>query len=242
MTLRRPIRVVVLTILALTGIVCWAAERDQPQPTSRPTAPATRPTTAPAAHAGDLPAAGPPTADLGKDGKWSSYEAMHQYFVNRFVESNGFGFERMMTPRMMARSNVLYMEGEHFRIGTVELISLGGGKDAKGADATPFVYKTPHLDAMKMTIGSKAEHRPLKDVEAEALAKLRAGRQSVLAGDNDHPTLVGAVRATSDCLKCHEVKDGELLGAFSYPLVPVKPAADEDAPPPPPAPPPHELR
>ena len=60
---------------------------------------------------------------------------MHQYFVNRFVESNGFGLERMITPRILARSNVLYMEGQHFRIGTVELISLGGGKDAKDAGA-----------------------------------------------------------------------------------------------------------
>ena len=73
------------------------------------------------------------------------------------------------------------------------------------------------------------EHRPLKEAEAKALSQLREGRQSVLAGDNDHPTLVGAVRATADCLKCHEAKEGQLLGAFSYPLVPVEPAADGDA-------------
>jgi hypothetical protein len=131
----------------------------------------------------------------------------------------------------MARSNVLYMEGQHFRIGNVELISLGGaggGKGAAGGEAKPFVYATPHLDAMKMTI-NKAEHRPLKEVEAKALAQLRAGRESVLAGDSDHPTLVGAVRATADCLKCHDAKQGELLGAFSYPLVPVEAPGDAPA-------------
>jgi len=31
--------------------------------------------------------------------------------------------------------------------------------------------------------------------------------------------LVGAVRATTSCLNCHEVEEGGLLGAFTYPLV-----------------------
>ena len=199
---------------------------NRPRPASRPSAPATQPATGPAAKPADLRCDRPGRRQPDKPGEWASYDAMHQYFVKRFVASDGFGYERMMTPRTLARSNVLYMEGQHFRIGTVELISLGGGKDAKGGGAAkPFAYTTPHLDAMKETI-KKAEHRPLKEVEARALAQLREGRQSVLAGDNDRPTLVGAVRAIADCLKCHDAKEGELLGAFSYPLVPVEAPAD----------------
>ena len=43
MTHRSLFRVVVLTAVALTGIVCWAAEQDKARPASRPSSPASRP-------------------------------------------------------------------------------------------------------------------------------------------------------------------------------------------------------
>jgi len=35
--------------------------------------------------------------------------------------------------------------------------------------------------------------------------------------------MVGSLRAGKDCMECHSVRRGELLGAFSYELVPVRP-------------------
>ena len=34
--------------------------------------------------------------------------------------------------------------------------------------------------------------------------------------------LLGSLRAGSDCLQCHDVQRGELLGCLSYELVPVE--------------------
>ena len=35
--------------------------------------------------------------------------------------------------------------------------------------------------------------------------------------------MVGSLRAGKDCMECHSIRRGELLGAFSYELVPPRP-------------------
>jgi hypothetical protein len=36
--------------------------------------------------------------------------------------------------------------------------------------------------------------------------------------DAKQPEAIGAIRMQAQCARCHQPKDGELLGAFRYPL------------------------
>ena len=148
---------------------------------------------------------------------WRSYEQMHDYFVDGFVNSEGAGLSRMPTPRQMARWSLFYMEGTDYGIGNVQLVSLNKGEK-------PFAYDTRGDASMKSIHGAK--HRSLSQQELRAVGQLNAGRDAVLAGNQDGPLIVGAVRATASCLECHQVKEGEMLGAFVYRLVP----REQDAP------------
>jgi len=91
-------------------------------------------------------------------------------------------------------------------------VSLNGGHK-------PFEYETA-MDADMDRI-KHAKHVDATDAEVAALEKLRAGEQVILTGDSDRRYLLGAIRATADCTKCHGVREGTLLGAFRYPLVAV---------------------
>jgi hypothetical protein len=63
-----------------------------------------------------------------------------------------------------------------------------------------------------------APTRPLDDFEAERLPKLRAGEELSTAQGPRRVRMLGAIRAQADCLRCHGVNQGDLLGAFSYDL------------------------
>jgi hypothetical protein len=90
---------------------------------------------------------------------------------------------------------------------TVELVSLLKFDE-------PRVYLSnnlPQMDDLRA-----AETRPLDAFEAESLAALRDGA-TIQAGDfGNHVRMLGAVRAASQCMACHAVEHGALLGAFSY--------------------------
>lgn len=156
-----------------------------------------------------------------EDGKWTTYDAMHDFFVDRFVESEGFGIGRMMTTRDIARSNTLYVNGESYRIGAVRLVSLGepdkDGKPGKAFAYEPgenFMFNDPRRNALK-----ESEKKALGPFESEAMTKLRAGEQTVFGTEAGKPMLIGAIRAKTECIECHKVKEGTLLGAFRYPLI-----------------------
>jgi hypothetical protein len=86
---------------------------------------------------------------------------------------------------------------------------------------TPAVYVSkvlPRMDELK-----DARTRPLTEFEAAALAKLRAGEDLDSRSSLNRIHLLGSVRALKQCLECHNVQRGELLGAFSYELMRVPP-------------------
>ena len=78
--------------------------------------------------------------------------------------------------------------------------------------------------------------RPLTAEEALAVAELRGGKNIAVLpiqtsivtsrGTNEVAGLlaVGALRARLECAQCHQCKEGTLLGAFSYRLVPTNTA------------------
>lgn len=149
-------------------------------------APATQPTTR-ATELGKL-------SELRKGPRvWENYNGMHDYFVQRFINSDGFGHERLVSVRTFSRMNALYVEGKSYDIGKVELVSLGNfdkstGKPGDGAAA--FAYASEQFDAMKETI-RKAKHRDLSKDEAKALRQVMAGSESVLIRQKDIPVVMG---------------------------------------------------
>jgi hypothetical protein len=85
----------------------------------------------------------------------------------------------------------------------------------------PAVYESKNVPAMQEL--AKAKTRPLDKFETDALQKLRDGEQIVVAAQTNRILMLGSLRATKRCLDCHAVQHGELLGAFSYELIRVKP-------------------
>lgn len=146
--------------------------------------------------------------------EWASYQAMHAYFLQRFVDGQGFGLERMVNLKN-PRFRRLYADGIRYSVGGVQLLSLNGGN-------APFAYVTT-VDADKQRI-KRAAHEPLGDAEIDGITKLKEGMTVVLTGNEGHREMIGAIRATADCTQCHDVNKGTLLGAFRYPLLPEIPA------------------
>jgi hypothetical protein len=60
--------------------------------------------------------------------------------------------------------------------------------------------------------------RSLDAFESDALTRLRDGSEVVARTNASKMRLLGAIRARQECLKCHDVQQGDLLGAFSYSL------------------------
>jgi hypothetical protein len=92
------------------------------------------------------------------------------------------------------------------------------------AKPDPAVYmldaKAEHdLMKSKPVVSSKnTPTRKLDDFETQALPHLRDGDDVVLKSSASEMRALGAIRARGECLECHKIKAGELLGAFSYTL------------------------
>ncbi len=78
----------------------------------------------------------------------------------------------------------------------------------------PVAYLSTNLP--KMDELRKAPTRPLDAFEMEALEALRKGEDLFARGIADQARMLGAIRATKQCLDCHGASRGDLLGAFSY--------------------------
>lgn len=186
-------------LLALVTLVAEGSSPEQQLPLSTPT---TQPTTLPTR----------PLYVGQKKDEWSSYQDMHAYILDRFVRSEGFGVYRQSAEDNRPRFRLVYADGERFRVGKVELISLNDGKQ-------PFAYVLQFADASKKQ-SAGAKHVPVDETTAGTLRELKEGKEVVMTQEDDRHEFVGAIRATSACLKCHAVPEGTLLGAFRYPLVP----------------------
>jgi hypothetical protein len=176
---------IILAYIAFGGLALVAKEQSNPQ---RPHATEFAAATQPAAT---QPTDARPLYAGQKPDEWTSYQAMHAYFLQRFVDERGFGMERMVGVND-PRYRKLYADGMRYSVGRVQLLSLNGG-------AVAFAYVTA-IDADKRQI-QHAAHEPLADGEADALAKLKDGMTVVLTGGDRHREMVGAIRATADCTK-----------------------------------------
>jgi hypothetical protein len=103
-------------------------------------------------------------------------------------------------------------EREAWTIERLELVSLLKFDE-------PRVYVLDHLPRMDQLAGDDVATRPLDEFEADSLEKLWADEDEVVAEAGNHVRMLGSLRAAKQCLDCHSVERGELLGAFSYVLV-----------------------
>lgn len=60
--------------------------------------------------------------------------------------------------------------------------------------------------------------RSLDFFESAGLQKLQSGKDLFVRNEKETIRMLGAVRAQKQCLSCHDVAVGRLLGAFSYTL------------------------
>lgn len=80
----------------------------------------------------------------------------------------------------------------------------------------PAVYVLDHLPRMDEI--KNATTRPLNEFEQQALKTLQKGEDLATDATVNRIHLLGSLRAGKQCLECHQVERGDLLGAFSYEL------------------------
>jgi hypothetical protein len=81
----------------------------------------------------------------------------------------------------------------------------------------PVVYLSPYLPRMDEL--STAPTRSLDAFEKKALEGLLAGEDLMVQRMPRRLRILGSLRAMEQCVKCHHVQRGELLGAFSYLMI-----------------------
>jgi hypothetical protein len=115
------------------------------------------------------------------------------------------GFE----PHQFRATPELAGVNERWVVVRLELVSLLKHKE-------PVAYATDALP--NLTDSDNAPTRPLNLLEKKAINSLREGDDLATETSGDRIRMVGSLRASKQCLECHEVKRGDLLGAFSWEL------------------------
>lgn len=82
----------------------------------------------------------------------------------------------------------------------------------------PMVYLTEHLPRLDLL--QEVSIRELDDFERTGLKRLLRKQDLVTLVEPARIRVLGSLRAARICTDCHSVGHGELLGAFSYELVP----------------------
>lgn len=179
------------------------------------------------------PAKKAPPVKIAAPKAFASAEAMHTVFVNRFLVTPGFGLSRVMVPHFYRPTPNLEVDGKPFLVHAPELIGLE--EPSKPVAYSPNVDLISKADVTNRTARALMRKRALTAFETNAVKTLQAGRDLVIdqpaARRPGEPVLIlGALRATRDCMQCHECAENTLLGAFSYTLVPApvaRPVAPE---------------
>ena len=84
----------------------------------------------------------------------------------------------------------------------------------------PVAYMNPDDKLPTMATAKDSKTRELTEFESGGLKDLAAGKEVVAVdATTNQVRMVGAIRMADACLKCHEGKRGDLLGAFTYDLV-----------------------
>lgn len=138
---------------------------------------------------------------------------MHDGGVIDFVNARNFGFvkdrQHVAGFQRHGMTKVPAAEASAWTVARVDLVGLV-------IHEAPVAYVSANLPRMDEL--REAPTRPLDAFETEALESLKAGEDLFTRGTEDAARLVGAIRATKQCVACHGGSRGDLLGAFSYGL------------------------
>ncbi|MDZ4684822.1 MAG: hypothetical protein SH850_06990 [Planctomycetaceae bacterium] len=183
----------------------------------------------------------PPSSDPGSLPAWTEFPAtlppnsaelhdLHRQGQLSFVDPRSLGFVDVrqavpMTQAVGFQAHAFRTRPQLPSIGTsrvqwqvteVELVSLL-------KETSPAVYQSDHLPNLEHISHNDVPLRPLDAFETSALSRLQHGEDVVI---DDHPgeiRVLGSLRAVRQCLDCHSVNRGTLLGAFTYRLQPPTP-------------------
>jgi len=150
---------------------------------------------------------------------WTSLTAMHANYVEAFVHSDGFGMRRITPMMQLMQSGELRLENQRWRVEDVQMIGIA--KHDPPVVHQGGLLKFQHGEQSPAFLPEAAQ-RPLNAQEVEAVRRLQAGERIVSLPASNALSAAGPIRATADCLRCHQSrKEGDLLGAFVYTLRPV---------------------
>lgn len=148
-------------------------------------------------------------------------ETVHRVAINDFLLADRMGYIKSRNAVAGFESHQfgqLSRKWEHelpaakrWQVIRLELVGLLRDK--------PRVYISealPPLDKIAV-----APSRPLNDFESNALPRLTSQEDVVVDQQPERIQMLGALRASTSCLQCHEGASGRLLGAFSYEIVPI---------------------
>lgn len=169
---------------------------------------------------------------------WRSLEEMHAAYTEAFVNSEGFGMERILTIETPS-FRPLFVNRRPFRVERMELVSLMSDQ--------PVAYQSTFVNATRDTLDIH-RRRPLTEFEEMALSEIANGKsfvwqepqfsdtRGVVRSDRSNivelpsvfelkrkqcpGTLVAELRASESCVACHQINEGALMGAFVYQLSP----------------------
>jgi hypothetical protein len=114
----------------------------------------------------------------------------------------------------MPQLSIKKTQSASWRITRLELVSL-----LKHDPPVAYVSKNlPQMDELQ-----SVPTRPLDSFELRSIEQLRSEEDLLIDEAETRIRMVGSLRAGKDCLQCHSVERGELLGAFTYELVPERP-------------------
>jgi hypothetical protein len=149
----------------------------------------------------------------------------HDLGLSGFLYPYGFGYIKDrehvsgFKPHGFRYLGVPVHESKRWRINHVQLVGIL-------SHAQPVVYLTDKLPSMEQVRQGKT--RPLDFFEEAALPPLRDGEDLYIVSKEDTIRMLGALRATKTCQKCHDAEIGDLLGAFSYTLRPAPKEAKQE--------------
>ena len=172
-------------------------------------------------------------------------ESFSDFHLNRtidFVNPQGFGwaldggwdyYGRTASTRVRGFQSHAFSElpsgspaGDEWQLARLELVSLL-------KHDPPAVYLSEHLPRMQELASNDAPTRALNAFEARSLQQLYNGDTIIAEEGRNRIMMLGGLRAARQCLQCHSVKEGHLLGAFSYEFVRKQPLPPDEKPKPP---------
>jgi hypothetical protein len=140
-----------------------------------------------------------------------NFRELHQWNLFAFLPPRSLGYVKNRDQVAGFRPHGFRHVADHVQF-RVDHVLLVGVLDHE----RPVVYLTEKLPSMDQVRAQ--ETRALDPVEEAGLSTLRDGEDLYVVSKDDTLRMIGALRATKTCQKCHDASAGDLLGALSYTL------------------------